>query len=363
MKDRASSTENTYTVSGYFEGIEDGHAIGWALLKEQPSKRLKVDIFCENSIVASGFANERREDLVKANIGDGLHLFRLPLSDELFTNGAHTVIAKISGTNILLPGGPRSTGRLVRKREFPLIPRAEGLKILKKLLLASQNKALSDQQEQYNLAYSLGSLLQETGLYKDSEAIWSVFKKTLGESSFIFYKLGEARLLQGDNLGAKENFLKAIELEPTSSWAHIGLGNCFLKSNQLKEAEKCYKHAHKCNSNLDVFKTFASTSVDMQIIAKAEGLLSNKNLEEAAKLLCDQLYNEPYSPIIERKYNETLCLLHTPTTPHLDIVVKTKTKAKLLQIKIRSAEKIIESAQLSSHQKIKIQRSASKDRK
>ena len=58
MKDRASPTENNYTVSGYFEGIEDGYAIGWALLKEQPSKRLKVDIFCENSIVASGYAKD-----------------------------------------------------------------------------------------------------------------------------------------------------------------------------------------------------------------------------------------------------------------------------------------------------------------
>ena len=360
MKDKASSTDSKYTLSSYFEGIESGHAVGWALLKEQPSKRLKIDIFCENLLVASGFANERREDLAEVNQSDGFHLFRLPLSDELYDNGAHTLTATISGTNILLAGGPCSTGRLTRKREFPIMSRAEGLEILNNILSNSSDGALRKQQHQYNLAYNLGSLLQETGLYTDSEATWSVFEKTLGVSSFLCYKRGEARLLQDDIIGAKEYFLEAIKLEPTFPWGHIGLANCLLQSSQFRDAENYYKQARNCKPEPEALKNFATNFADMQLIAEAEKLLSNKKTEEASVLLRASLLKEPHSAAIERKYNETLCLLHSPAEPHLDIVLKAKTKAKLLQHKISAAEEIIAN---NYTQSVKNKRSTAKDRK
>lgn len=363
MKDTASLTESKYTVSGYFEGIEGDHAVGWALLKEQPSRRLKIDIFCKEVLVASGFANKRREDLEREKKSDGFHLFRLPLSDELYNNCSHTLTAKISGTNIVLPGGPWCTARLSRKREFPLMSRSEGLEILNSLLSTVPGLALGKQQEQYNLAYSLGALSQETRLYEESEAIWSVFEKTLGESSFLFYKRGEAKLLQNDLIGAKEYFLNSIKLDPNFAWGHIGLGNYYLKSKMFSEAENSYSQAFKCNPQLESLRGYATSCLDMQLITKAENLLSLKKTQEACNLLRNALFQEQHSTAIERKYNEALCLAHIPTSPHLDIAIKARTKAELLKHKLVYAEHFIEHSQLPKKQSANKRRLTSKDRK
>lgn len=363
MKDRASSTEKKYTVAGYFEGIEDGHAIGWAFLKEQPDKRLKIDIFCQGSIVASGLANNLREDLEKAKIGDGRSLFKLRISDELYNNCAHTLTAKVAGTEITLKGGPLSSGRLVRKREFAVMPRSEALTDLAKLLSASNNETLQNRLEQFNLAFGMGSLLQETGRYDESEATWSVFERVLGETSLIFIKYGEARLLQGDSIGAREYFLKAIKLDPASPWGHIGLGNCFLVEGKFEDAEEAYKQARNSDAGRAVFKTFASSSREMHIINNAEKLLTDQKIEESLGLLGEEAFKEPHSQAIQRKHNEILCLLNIPNSPHLDIAIRAKSMISLLQMKTSSIEELIKTGKSLKTQSPKKQRSTPKDRK
>lgn len=332
MKDAAFTAEKKYTVSSYFEGVEDGHAVGWALLKEVPSYRLKVDIICQGAIVASGIANVHRSDLEEQKIGDGLHLFKLPISDELFNNQSHIITAKISGTAISIPGGARKTGRLPRKRDYPTLPRAEGLLSLKSILPDSTSVAAQAKQDKYVQAYTTGALLQETGLYTESSQIWSAFEKALGKTSLISYKLGEAKLLQGEDLAAKEHFLETINLQSSFPWGHIGLGNFFFKARKFAQAEKYYKCACLNNDIMSIFDTYASNVDEMKILTESNDMLTEKKFENALKLLSDRLFLQPYSAVIERKYNETLCLLKIPEDTHLDIVVKVNTKSKLMRL-------------------------------
>ena len=64
----------TQTITGYFDGIIDGHAHGWAYQPSHSSNRLTVQIVCNGEVVGYGIADQYREDLGPAGIGDGRHL-------------------------------------------------------------------------------------------------------------------------------------------------------------------------------------------------------------------------------------------------------------------------------------------------
>lgn len=77
--------EEKVPVIGYFDLIEQNHAIGWALVPKQPTVRVAVEITEGETIVATGIANKLHSGLKEKNIGDGYYGFAIPLPKTVLT--------------------------------------------------------------------------------------------------------------------------------------------------------------------------------------------------------------------------------------------------------------------------------------
>jgi hypothetical protein len=64
-------------VTGYFDGIIDGHAVGWAWITGERDSRLTVSVSADGELMATGRADLYREDLRSRGIGDGRYGFRI----------------------------------------------------------------------------------------------------------------------------------------------------------------------------------------------------------------------------------------------------------------------------------------------
>ncbi len=102
-------------IRGHLDAIVEGCAQGWALDETNPSRRLQIEIWADNDLVAVGEAGQDRHDLVEANIGDGKCAFSIALPRSLADGKTHLVWAKVSGEREALP---RSSDFLVSHRPF-----------------------------------------------------------------------------------------------------------------------------------------------------------------------------------------------------------------------------------------------------
>ncbi|MEM2174693.1 MAG: glycosyltransferase family 2 protein [Candidatus Micrarchaeia archaeon] len=69
---------------GCVDTISGNYLLGWACNTEYPEEKVKVTVFYKDKIIAEGIANEFREDLLKAKIGDGFHAFKIKLPEYIF---------------------------------------------------------------------------------------------------------------------------------------------------------------------------------------------------------------------------------------------------------------------------------------
>jgi len=69
-----------YKIEGNFDGIKGQYAIGWAWNPKKPEERLSVVVYIDGKPLAEGVADQFREDLLKAGIGDGKYGFKLRLN-------------------------------------------------------------------------------------------------------------------------------------------------------------------------------------------------------------------------------------------------------------------------------------------
>lgn len=131
------------TVIGHFDGMENGLAVGWAFDPTRPGLRLQVEVMCGNEVVASGVADQFRDDLRPAGIGDGKHLFRLPVSYEILDGKTYELTAREASTGLALNGDPVLFAATGKKSDLALIARKQGLAILARILArpASQKPA------------------------------------------------------------------------------------------------------------------------------------------------------------------------------------------------------------------------------
>jgi hypothetical protein len=67
------------TAVGYVDEIADGHVAGWAWCPAHPRVRLAVWVVLGDRLLAGAVADRRRPSLVRAQIGDGAHAFRIEL--------------------------------------------------------------------------------------------------------------------------------------------------------------------------------------------------------------------------------------------------------------------------------------------
>jgi GT2 family glycosyltransferase/glycosyltransferase involved in cell wall biosynthesis len=82
-------------IRGCFDSIANGAAKGWAMDRNEPDRKLVIEIWAGETFIAVGEASQFRSDIFKSGIGDGYHAFvidlpRLPV-------GTHVLRAKVAG--------------------------------------------------------------------------------------------------------------------------------------------------------------------------------------------------------------------------------------------------------------------------
>ena len=91
-------------VRGNVDGTQGDALFGWAQLKAEPTRRLRVGLFARGAMLAETVANIHREDLEAAGIGDGRHAFAIHLSagikDLILANGGQADIKVIDPKSV-----------------------------------------------------------------------------------------------------------------------------------------------------------------------------------------------------------------------------------------------------------------------
>jgi hypothetical protein len=98
--------------SPIFQGFHDGadctHIVGWAWNANDPNNSITVDIYSDNVLVTTVLADQFRQDLLDANIGNGLHGFDINTPNSLRDGQSHSIRVAIGGTSINLLNTPRA---------------------------------------------------------------------------------------------------------------------------------------------------------------------------------------------------------------------------------------------------------------
>jgi hypothetical protein len=108
-----TSNNNINKVAGpaIYEGFHDitncNGIMGWAWDKNQPDQPIQVEIYDGNALLATVTADEFREDLLKAGIGNGKHGFTYPVPPRLKDGKPHSIRMKYASTAIELTNTPR----------------------------------------------------------------------------------------------------------------------------------------------------------------------------------------------------------------------------------------------------------------
>lgn len=93
--------------AGYFDGIENAVAHGWALNLVAPAQPLTVEILQEGRVIAAGRADLPRPDVIAAGLPEAPCGFRVPLPLNQAALAQSPLFARLAGTEILLEGSPR----------------------------------------------------------------------------------------------------------------------------------------------------------------------------------------------------------------------------------------------------------------
>jgi hypothetical protein len=93
---------------GYFDSINCQTLKGWAWDSSQPNTPISVDIYDGTQKIAAVRANQFRQDLLNAGIGNGQHGFTYNVPASLRNGFTHSVSIKYSGLDEKLNNSPRS---------------------------------------------------------------------------------------------------------------------------------------------------------------------------------------------------------------------------------------------------------------
>ncbi len=81
----------TESIVGNIDAFDQGYLSGWIHDTEEHSRRVEFDVYENNTIIASGIANNERADLAQNNIGDGRYGFSVRLNDRTLDGRQHTL--------------------------------------------------------------------------------------------------------------------------------------------------------------------------------------------------------------------------------------------------------------------------------
>jgi len=101
----APSPENS---GGGLDVVNENEIGGWAWDRSNPNGHVQVEIRADGTVLDRIGAVQFRRDLLEGGFGSGDYMFRYPTPLELKDGKAHTIRAMIVGTNLELPGSPKT---------------------------------------------------------------------------------------------------------------------------------------------------------------------------------------------------------------------------------------------------------------
>ncbi|MGI8542199.1 MAG: choice-of-anchor Q domain-containing protein, partial [Aridibacter sp.] len=101
-------TPTPTTNNGFFEFADCSSISGWAWDQQQPDTPVDVNIYADDNLVATVSADQFRQDLLDAGIGNGVHGFSLATPAILKDGQPHQIRVQIASTASELNDSPRS---------------------------------------------------------------------------------------------------------------------------------------------------------------------------------------------------------------------------------------------------------------
>ncbi|WP_156463128.1 tetratricopeptide repeat protein [Pseudomonas sp. Leaf129] len=267
---------------GYFDYVEDGYAYGWAYDKENLTDRPVVEIYSGDFLVGRGVADEFRQDLLEAQLGDGRYSFKIALSYELNDGNTHNLTVCAGRNGYVLTGSPRTFGPVSDKSEFSFINRLQGVEIFQQELTRNQIHVSAAKKDALLQVYALASLLQETESLAESKHAWTSLIKATSKSALLMCKKAEVSVLEEDFKQAIRHYLDAIEEDLTFVFAHLGLARCYEILADFTKAKDAYEIAH-------------AIAPDDKLVQSRLANLQNKMYPQLAALTCISDLLVPYT--------------------------------------------------------------------
>ena len=91
-------TKDTQVLSGNIEEVNLGIVTGWVVNSYADDKGIAVELYENNTVVAAGIADTRREDLASAGYTEGAFGFELRLDTSLLDGREHDLHLRLAGT-------------------------------------------------------------------------------------------------------------------------------------------------------------------------------------------------------------------------------------------------------------------------
>jgi tetratricopeptide (TPR) repeat protein len=337
--------EHTSLITiGYFDGIIDGHAHGWAYIPQSPNSRITVEILCEGEVVGFGIADQYRSDLPEAGIGDGKYMFLIPLSYELFNGKAHTLTARESKTGTLLNGGSHTLEPEVRTLSFEPVSRSRGLDILTEHLKQPEFSKHRSKIKNFIKAYRFASTMQECGQLDEALNAWTAIRQAMGDNVLCFCKIGENHLLKNNLDDALESFRAAATLDFKSYWPHLGISIAQKLLGNHIEAEDAINVSIGLNPKELSLQNLLKEIQSHSIPSRYNAMISSNHHEAAIQLLKTHLKNDPYNIDSAKKLDElTYAKSGTPCNlPGIQNLHNLLQQQRLLEIWLDDAELTLE---------------------
>lgn len=286
-----SRPNSSESVRGNFDGIVDEMAHGWVFNSENPGERLTVEVLCDSEVVATGFANNYRDDLESNGIGDGCYHFRLALSNDLFDGRSHELTVRVVDTGTLLNG--RATTTLVkRKSKVDQLTRANLLSLLTNLVEANPNWT-SIERARMLADCRAASFQQEIGNFISARQAYRDITDQLGANAACACKIAETFLLEGDVVSAQSEYRAAIKLNDQFSWAQLGYGNALRIAGDFVAAYSAYSTAAELDPSLTEAKLRRAEVSAAAAMAKISTFTKNGQITEASSAAVQAAIENP----------------------------------------------------------------------